>query len=530
LILRLEALDTSGCGIMKSSTSQTSRVTFFLIALGLFTLTVLMLAAYRGIISSQINQDAIIAGRMRSYALFIYIAEKEPVTLTDRKGFWLTTMSQDIRILLAKYPDSSDDLIMVWRQFYADAQAQRLSINSTQNMVQVADHFLDEINSYARSESRNGYVMLIYGALGLLLLLTRGFILVRELHRAESNLRNSERRFAILAEASIDGIAISENGIIEDANTQFCQLLGYELSEVIGHHLTEFADEQDVERSSEIIRNNREVSYEVTCVRKDKSTFPVEITARTLQFPQRTMRLTVARDITAQKQLEKEWQEANNSLAISNQRWRALATLDSLTGAYTRRALHLTMIREIRRASYSGLPFSVMLLDVDNFKQYNDSFGHVAGDEVLRRVVEVLRTALRDVDVVARYGGDEFIIILVDTGPLEANVVARRCYQAIGNETDFKRVMTASIGVLTCFIETDAPVEKEFCIGLVERILLCADKALYQSKRKTGEHIHIADNLRVNKDFVAAKSSHYPSAIKPVEDDIVDDLLSDLLV
>jgi diguanylate cyclase (GGDEF)-like protein len=171
-----------------------------------------------------------------------------------------------------------------------------------------------------------------------------------------------------------------------------------------------------------------------------------------------------------------------------------------------------------------------MLLDVDNFKQYNDSFGHVAGDEVLRRVVEVLRTALRDVDVVARYGGDEFIIILVDTGPLEANVVARRCYQAIGNETDFKRVMTASIGVLTCFIETDAPVEKEFCIGLVERILLCADKALYQSKRKTGEHIHIADNLRVNKDFVAAKSSHYPSAIKPVEDDIVDDLLSDLLV
>src|SRR5690606_10064474 len=101
----------------------------------------------------------------------------------------------------------------------------------------------------------------------------------------------------------------------------------------------------------------------VLCVRKDKSTFPVEITARMLEFPDRTMRLTVARDITTRKRLEQEWQEANKNLAISNERWRTLATLDSLTGAYTRRALHLTMIREIRRASHSGMPFSVMILD-----------------------------------------------------------------------------------------------------------------------------------------------------------------------
>jgi diguanylate cyclase (GGDEF)-like protein/PAS domain S-box-containing protein len=515
---------------MKRSTSQTPQVVFFLIALGLFTLSVLAMAAYRGVVSSQINQDAIIAGRLRSYALLIYIDKKESSTLTNRRQ-QLTTMSKDIQILLAKYPVSSDELIMVWRQFYSDVQTQRLNLNNTQNMVQVADHFLDEISSHARSESRNGYVMLICGALGLLLLLARGFILLRELHKAESNLRNSERRFSILAEASIDGIAISENGIIEDANTQFCQLLGYEPAEVLGHHLTEFAQEQDVERSNEIIRNNREVSYEVTCVRKDKSTFPVEITARTLQFPQRTMRLTVARDITAQKKLEKEWQEANKSLAVSNERWRALATVDCLTGAHTRRALHLTMIREIRRASYSGLPFSVMLLDLDRFKQYNDTFGHLAGDEVLRRVVEVLRAALRDVDVVARYGGDEFIIILVDTGALEANAVARRCYQAIKNETTFKRDMIASIGVLTCFIDSEASVNKEFCIELVEGILLCADKALYQAKRKTEEHIHVADNLRVNKGFVVTKPSiTTPTAIKSVEDDIVDDIMSDLAV
>src|SRR5690606_2629630 len=114
-------------------------------------------------------------------------------------------------------------------------------------------------------------------------------------------------------------------------------------------------------------QNKQEVTYEVACVRKDKSTFPVEITARTLQFPNREMRLTVARDITQIKQLEMNWQEANKSLAISNERWSTLATLDSLTGAYTRRALHLTLIRELRRSSHSGWSFTVMMLDINDF-------------------------------------------------------------------------------------------------------------------------------------------------------------------
>lgn len=512
---------------MKRSSSHSQQVILYLLTLGLFSLCVLAVAAFRGRVFTQISNDVSDAGRLRSYVLMIYISEKEPNQSAKTRQL-LGTMGNEIQRLLKGYPDSSDELIASWRKFYSQAESRQLNSENSQEMVDAANRFLSEIRGRAAEEARNGYLMLVFGGLGLLLLLIRGFILVRELHRTETNLRNSEQRFAILAEASLDGIAISQNGIIEDTNTQFCKLLGYEQQDIIGHHLTDFASAEDVDRSKEVIKNQQEITYEVVCVRKDKSTFPVEVTARMLEFPNRTMRLTVARDITERKQLEKEWLEANKSLAISNERWRTLATIDSLTGAYTRRALHLTMIREIRRASHSGLPFSVMILDIDGFKKYNDTFGHVAGDEVLRRTVEILRSTLRDVDIVARYGGDEFVIILVDTSALEANAVTRRCYQAICEETGFKRDLTASIGVITCFVETDTTVNKEFCLGLVEDILVRVDKALYQSKLKEDqEHITIADNLRVNRDFSPVRTS------TPVDipvDDTVDELVDDVVV
>ena len=515
---------------MKRSSPQSQQIILYLLALGFFSLCVLTVAALRGKISTQISNDASDAGRLRSYALQIYIFENER-TQPDETQHLLNTMGEEIQRLLKSYPDSSDELIVAWRSFYSKAESHQLNRESSQDMMEASNRFLSEIKERAAEEAKNGYLMLMYGALGLLLLLVRGFILVRELNRIETNLRNSEQRFAILAEASLDGIAISQNGIIEDTNTQFCRLLGYEQREVIGHHLTDFACPEDVERSKEIIHNRQEMTYEVCCVRKDKSTFPVEITARTLEFPNRTMRLTVARDITNRKQLEKEWEEANKSLAISNERWRTLATIDSLTGAYTRRALHLTMIREIRRASHSGMPFSVMILDIDGFKQYNDTFGHVAGDEVLRRTVEVLRSTLRDVDVVARYGGDEFVIILVDTGALEANAVTRRCYRAICEETGFKRNMTASMGVITCFVETEITLNKEFCLGLVEDILVRVDKALYQSKLKEKQdHITIADNLHVNRNFSPIRTSTPVTTEELSADDTVDELADDVVV
>lgn len=510
-------------GFMKRSSLKTQQVIFYILALGLFSLWVLALAAYRGKVSAQISADVGDAGRLRSYTLLVYISERSPDQSVKMQQL-LNVMSNEIRRLLVRYPDSSDELISDWRHFYTNAQHRKLNAQNTQEMVDASNRFLMQIKGRANDEAVNGYWMLIFGALGLILLMIRGFFLVRELHRAEGNLRNSEQRFAILAEASLDGIAISQDGIIEDANTQYSRLLGYDPPDVIGHHLTDFVHEQDIGRSSEAVQNNTEETYEIVCVRKDKSLFPVEITARTLQFPHRTMRLTVARDISARKQLEREWQEANKNLAVSNERWKALATLDSLTGAYTRRALHITMIREIRRASHSGLPFSVMILDIDGFKQYNDTFGHIAGDEVLRQVVELLRGTLRDVDVVARYGGDEFVIILVDTGALEANAVTRRCYQAIESETIFQRHVTASIGVLTCFVETETSVNKEFCLGLVEEILLRVDAALYQSKSKKQDRITIAANLRVNKDFVTTKGSAAAKVTKLADDDIVNEL------
>ena len=103
-----------------------------------------------------------------------------------------------------------------------------------------------------------------------------------------------------------------------------------------------------------------------------------------------------------------------------------IATRDKLTGVYNRRALDETLGHEMLRAIRNQSPISVMMLDIDNFKHYNDTFGHQQGDEALRAVTRVIQRHTRKVDFAARYGGEEFIIVLPDTKIKGAVEVAER--------------------------------------------------------------------------------------------------------
>ncbi|MGO0122758.1 diguanylate cyclase [Desulfothermobacter acidiphilus] len=174
------------------------------------------------------------------------------------------------------------------------------------------------------------------------------------------------------------------------------------------------------------------------------------------------------------------WREALGRLgaaALLNvylyQEVKDLAEHDELTGLYNRRKFWDVLVIELERAKRYQRHLALLLIDVDNFKDYNDTFGHLAGDECLRRIGEVIKKEIRVSDLAARYGGEEFVVLLVETGARGAITVAerlRRRVEAIGQSEPFP---TLSLGVAV--FPDDA---RE-----AEALLTCADNALYAAKR-----------------------------------------------
>lgn len=129
--------------------------------------------------------------------------------------------------------------------------------------------------------------------------------------------------------------------------------------------------------------------------------------------------LLILRDITKRKKAEFELQDSNLELqdklariAVLQESLQVQAVRDPLTNLYNRRYLEETLNREIGRAQRSGLPLSVVMMDIDHFKNVNDQFGHTIGDEVLKSLAELIRTTSRREDIACRYGGEEFVLIL----------------------------------------------------------------------------------------------------------------------
>ncbi len=154
---------------------------------------------------------------------------------------------------------------------------------------------------------------------------------------------------------------------------------------------------------------------------------------------------------------------------------REQALVDELTGLYNRRYFDAEFALEIDRARRYRRPFSLLLVDVDRFKAYNDEFGHTAGDLVLARIGALLRADIRKVDTACRYGGEEFIVIAPETTAAQACALADRLHRAAGGMepvAGLRRPITVSIGVASC------PEHAEDSATLLE----AADRALYRAK------------------------------------------------
>jgi diguanylate cyclase (GGDEF)-like protein/PAS domain S-box-containing protein len=219
-------------------------------------------------------------------------------------------------------------------------------------------------------------------------------------------------------------------------------------------------------------RGSESSNVAVRFFHKNGSLVWMEVSARMVEDPetgQPKEMILVARDLTERKKLEDQLL--------------AMAMTDGLTGLSNRRAFDVELERQWAHVLEESSQFSLVLLDIDHFKKFNDEYGHLAGDDCLRVVGAAVKSAVRGGDVVARYGGEEIAIILPETDPHDAVIVAEAVRNAIeglgiphaGNPEGGSQV-TASFGVATALARAGG------AIRMPESLLLSADKALYMAK------------------------------------------------
>lgn len=167
-----------------------------------------------------------------------------------------------------------------------------------------------------------------------------------------------------------------------------------------------------------------------------------------------------------------------------------LAFIDELTGLYNTRYLDYFMECEIKRAARQKYPLSFLFMDVDHFKKVNDTHGHLTGSRLLIEIGKVIRSCVRDIDIIVRYGGDEYIMILVNTPPDGAHMVGNRLREILKShvfmrEQNLNIQITASFGIATYPIHADTK----------EKIIDMADKAMYKAKTTTRDAVYLATDL-----------------------------------
>nr|WP_060987226.1 GGDEF domain-containing protein [uncultured Acidovorax sp.] len=184
---------------------------------------------------------------------------------------------------------------------------------------------------------------------------------------------------------------------------------------------------------------------------------------------------------------------------------RVLAALDPLTGVANRRSLIAALDRDVARAQRMREPMALMMVDIDHFKDVNDQYGHPAGDRVLCSVVNVLRQRVRAQDLVGRYGGEEFMVLLPDTGLVGAEQLARELCKAVEESRCPADgvpgpgiAVTVSIGVFGGRLESG---------DSWDMLIAAADRALYQAKNNGRNRVEVAKGLRRPSAQLAAQAN-----------------------
>ncbi len=314
-------------------------------------------------------------------------------------------------------------------------------------------------------------------------------------------------RLAAIVDSSPDGIiGATLDGVIVNWNPGAERLFGYTADEIVGSVSSILAppDEPAALRTivKRLVEGYSAESLECIRSRKDKTPLNVSITYSLIRNSDLDPigLAAIVRDITERKQYEAQIEEQMRQINEKNQALKqqqikleavnkqleALAMLDGLTGLKNHRVFQERLLEEFKRAIRYNTPLSIFILDVDQFKNYNDTYGHPAGDLVLKTVAKLLQECTRASDVVARYGGEEFVVILPQTSQDGALVIAERCRAMIESYDWPLREVTASFGVNSLRIGDESSAD----------LISGADQAMYRSKAHGKNQVTHACSLR----------------------------------
>lgn len=265
------------------------------------------------------------------------------------------------------------------------------------------------------------------------------------------------------------------------ASAYFTESLGFDSSELINRPLAEL-----LTRASSILFDSyviplllhqghcEEIQLELLTAQGVK--IPVVVNARLVSDPEPRIFWSLF-NATQRDRLYQELVDARRRLEENSERLHALSITDDLTGLLNRRALRLRGEAMLAQAQRSGTPTALLVLDIDHFKEVNDLHGHAAGDTVLAELGQLLQTQARIYDVVARFGGEEFVMVLPDTTLAQTRTISRRLHQAIQVIRIADKALTVSIGATV--ISARANKDLSF-----EDVFAMADRALYEAKGK----------------------------------------------